>query len=134
MYSDYPRTKWNQRFRDKQAKLNISHHNYAHVVHTTAKQIISRRGKNRNVFEISKDEKCMAKRKNYCFSLLNMQMCGLLQFYKGSRGVYHKCANLIYFFCINILITNKNPYMRQLLLQITVWEVKGARNGKTVHD
>ena len=23
--------------------------------------------------------------------------------------------------------------MRQLLLQITVWEVKGARNGKTVH-
>ena len=38
------------------------------------------------------------------------------------------------FFCINILITNKNPYMRQLLLQITVWEVKGARKGKTVHD
>ena len=24
--------------------------------------------------------------------------------------------------------------MRQLLLQITVWEVKGARKGKTVHD
>ena len=24
--------------------------------------------------------------------------------------------------------------MRQLLLQITIWEVKGARNGKTVHD
>ena len=24
--------------------------------------------------------------------------------------------------------------MRQLLLQITVWEVKGARNGKTMHD
>ena len=38
------------------------------------------------------------------------------------------------FFCINILITNKNPYMRQLLLQMTVWAVKGARNGKTVHD
>ena len=38
------------------------------------------------------------------------------------------------FFCINILITNKNPYMRQLLLQISVWEVKGARNGKTVYD
>ena len=56
---------------------------------------------------------------------------GLLQFCKGSRGVYHKCANLFIFFCINILITNKNPYMRPLLLQITVWEVKGARNGKT---
>ena len=24
--------------------------------------------------------------------------------------------------------------MRQLLLHITVWEVKGARNGTTVHD
>ena len=35
---------------------------------------------------------------------------------------------------MNIQITNKNPYMRQLLLQITVWEVKGGRNGKTVHD
>ena len=34
------------------------------------------------------------------------------------------------FFCINILITNENPYMRQLLLRITVWEVKGARKGE----
>ena len=50
--------------------------------------------------------------------------------YEGSRGVYHKCANLIYFFCINILITNNNPYMRQLLLQITVWEVKGHETGR----
>ena len=32
-------------------------------------------------------------------------------------------------FCTNILITNKNPYMRPLLLQITVWEVKGALKG-----
>ena len=39
-----------------------------------------------------------------------------------------------YFFCINILITNRYPYMRPLLLQIIVWGVKGARNGKTVHD
>ena len=23
---------------------------------------------------------------------------GLLQFYKGSRGIYHKCVNLIHFF------------------------------------
>ena len=33
------------------------------------------------------------------------------------------------FFCINILITIKNPYMRPLLLQITVCEVKGALKG-----
>ena len=35
--------------------------------------------------------------------------------------------------CINILITNKNPYMGPLLVEITVWEVKGAQNGKTVY-
>ena len=39
----------------------------------------------------------------------------------------------IFFFGINILTRNKNPYMRPLLLEITVWEVKGERNGKTVH-
>ena len=36
-------------------------------------------------------------------------------------------------FCINILITNKDTYMRPLLLQIAVLEVKGAVNGKTVY-
>ena len=30
----------------KKTKLDICHHNYAHVVHTTAKQVISRRRKN----------------------------------------------------------------------------------------
>ena len=34
---------------------------YAHVVHTTAKQVISRRRKNENVYEISKTEKCTRK-------------------------------------------------------------------------
>ena len=43
-------------------------------------------------------------------------------------------VQISFIFCINILVTNKNPYMRQLPLQITIWEVKGARNGKTVHD
>ena len=38
---------------------------YAHVVHTTAKQVISRRRKNENVLKMSKDEKCTRKaRKN----------------------------------------------------------------------
>jgi len=35
---------------------------------------------------------------------------------------------------INTLTTNENPYMRQPLPQTTVWEVEGARKGKTVHD
>ena len=34
---------------------------YAHVVHTTAKQVISRRRKNENVYKISKTEKCTCK-------------------------------------------------------------------------
>ena len=50
------------------------------------------------------------------------------------QEVYTTNVQINLYFCINILITNKNPYMRQLLLQITVWEVKEARNGKTVHD
>ena len=41
----------NQRFRDKKIKLNICHP-YAEVVHTTAKQVISCRGKNENVCEM----------------------------------------------------------------------------------
>ena len=44
--------------------------------------------------------------------------------------------NVQFFFFLHQYSDNKqkNPYMRPLLLQITVWEVKGARNGKTVHD
>ena len=34
---------------------------YAHVVHTTAIQVISRRRKNENVFKMSKNEKCTCK-------------------------------------------------------------------------
>ena len=34
---------------------------YAHVVHTTAKLVISRRRKNENVYKMSKNEKCTCK-------------------------------------------------------------------------
>ena len=43
------------------------------------------------------------------------------------KGVYSINVQIYYYFCINILITNTNPYMRPLLLQITVWKVKGTR-------
>ena len=49
---------------------------YAHVVHTTAKQVISRRRKKKNVYKMSKDEKCTCKACK--FSLSNMQICGVL--------------------------------------------------------
>ena len=51
---------WNQRLGHKRTKLNICHH-MLHVVHTTAKQVISRRKKNENVFKMSKDEKYTCK-------------------------------------------------------------------------
>ena len=44
---------------------------YAHVVHTTAKQVISRRRKNENVFKMSKDEKMHVQSvQKYCFFIV----------------------------------------------------------------
>ena len=51
---------------------------YAHVVHTTAKQIISHHRKNENVFKMSKDEKCTCKAcKNAVF---HCQICKFVGF------------------------------------------------------
>ena len=48
---------WNQRLGHKEDKIeHLS--SYAHVVHTTAKPLISRSRKNENVFKMSKDAKC----------------------------------------------------------------------------
>ena len=47
---------WNQCFRDKKTKLKL----YL-LSHTTAKQVISRRGENENICEISTNEKCTCK-------------------------------------------------------------------------
>ena len=51
---------------------------YVHVVHTTAKQVISRRRKNENVFKMSKDEKCTCKAcKNIVF---HCRICKFVRF------------------------------------------------------
>ena len=48
-------------------------------VHTAAKQVISRHGKNQNVCEMSKNQKMHVQSvQNYCFSFLNMQICDVL--------------------------------------------------------
>ena len=50
----------------------------AHVVHTTAKQVISRRRKNKNVYKMSKKWKCMCKAcKNTVF---HCQICKFVGF------------------------------------------------------
>ena len=75
MCSNYPEIKLEPALGTEEGKIeHLS--SYAHVVDTTAKQVISRRRKNENVFKMSKDEKCTCKAcKKYCFSLSNMQIC-----------------------------------------------------------
>ena len=57
---------------------------YADVVHTTAKQVISRRRKNENVFKMSKDEICTCKAcKNTVF---HCQICKFMRFLLSSSS------------------------------------------------
>ena len=51
---------------------------YAHVVHTTAKQVISRRRKNEKIFKMSKDEKCTYKACKT--AVLHCQICKFVGF------------------------------------------------------
>ena len=66
---------WNQRLGQEDKIEHLS--SYAHVVHTTAKQVISCRRKNENVCKMSKNGKCTCKACEYCFWLSNMQICGV---------------------------------------------------------
>ena len=66
----------NQRFgQDKIEHLS----SYAHVVHTTAKKVISRHRKNEDVFKMSKDENCTCKAcKNTVFRCQICKFVGVL--------------------------------------------------------
>ena len=59
MCSNYPRIQLEPALQRSGKIQHLS--SYAHVVHTTAKQVISRRGKNENVCEMYKNEKCTCK-------------------------------------------------------------------------
>ena len=62
-----------------------------HVVHTTAKQVISRRRKNENVFKMSKHEKCTCKAcKNTVF---HCQICKFVGFLLLSSSWLLKLRN-----------------------------------------
>ena len=68
---------------------------YAHVGHTTAKQVFSRRRKNENVFKMSKDERCTCKAcKNTVFYC---QICPRVQTSKYPR-VFEICL-VVTFLC-----------------------------------
>ena len=75
MFSNYPGIKlepvlqmWGDKIKDLLS--------YAHVVHTTAKKVISHHGKNKNAFEMCKNEKMHLQK--HCSSLSNMQICDVL--------------------------------------------------------
>ena len=66
---------WNQPFRDKRTKFKICHHMLESSTDTTAKQVISRRGKNEDVCEMSQMKNCTCNSvQTSYFSLLNMQV------------------------------------------------------------
>ena len=61
----------------------------AHVVHTRGKQVISCRRKDENGCEMYKNEKMHVQSLlNYCFSLLNMEICDFLVMV-GEMVPYH---------------------------------------------
>ena len=66
---------------DLEVKVNkIDHHlsSHAHVVHTAAKQVISRRGKNEKVCEMCKNEKCTCRA---CKTIVfHYQICKFMTF------------------------------------------------------
>ena len=70
---------WYQRFgykTEKKKNANLSSSTYA--VHASTKQIISRRVKNENGYEMHENEYRTSKAcKDCCFSLLNLQICGV---------------------------------------------------------
>ena len=64
---------------------------YAHVIHTSAKQVISSRRKNENVLKMSKDEKCTCKAcKNTVF---HCQICKFVEFLLPSSSRFLKLPN-----------------------------------------
>ena len=90
MCSNYPGIKLEPALGTQEDKIeHLS--SYAHVVHTTAKQVISSRRKNENVFKMSKDDNCTCKAcKNTVF---HCQICKLKTFLLPSFFIKKCCLN-----------------------------------------
>ena len=104
---------WNQRLgQDKIEHLS----SYAHVVHTTAKKVISRHRKNENAFKMSKEEKCTRKAcKNTVF---HCQICKFVGFVLPLSSWLLSATRRTHCFCIlNIATTvpfGRTIFVRQL--------------------
>ena len=68
---------------------------FAHVVHITAKQVISRRRKNESVYKMSKNEKCTCKAcKNTVFHCQICKFMGFLLQYTEYDGAVASSRNI----------------------------------------
>ena len=91
MCSNYPGIKLEPALGTQEDKIeHLS--SYAHVVHTTAKQVISSLRKNENVFKMSKDEKCTCKacKNTHC------QICKFVGFLLSSSSWLLKLPNVVF--------------------------------------
>ena len=92
MCSNYPGIKLEPALGTLEDKIEYLS-SYAHVVHTTARQVISRRGKNENVYKMSKNEKCTCKAcKNTVF---HCQLCKFVGFLLPSSSWLLKLPNIV---------------------------------------
>ena len=69
---------WDKRLGHKKTKIIEHLSSYVDVVHTSAKQVISRRRKNENVFKMSKEEICTCKA--YKNAVFHCQICKFVGF------------------------------------------------------
>ena len=125
MCANYPGIKLEpalQRLKDKIEHLS----SYAHVVHTTAKQVISRRGKNENadVCEMSKNEKCTCKA---CKTIVfHCQICKFVTFLLPSLWWLLKLPNKSWVTDVNKL--NFQQYLLNVFFKVQLNEVKARGN------
>ena len=93
MCSNYPEIKLEPAFETLEDKIeHLS--SCAYVVHTTAKQVISRRRKNENVFKMSKDEKCTCKACKACKdTVFHCKICKFVGFFLPSSSWLLKLPN-----------------------------------------
>ena len=119
MCSNYPEIKSESALGTLEDKIeHLS--SYAHVVHATAKQVISRRRKNENVYKMSKNEKCTCKN-----TICHCQICKFVGFLLPSSSwlltfaddVPMKTLNLTNIFLTSVLLyTNRNQRLEQTCL------------------
>ena len=121
MCSNYPEIKLESALGTLEDKIeHLS--SYAHVVHTTAKQVISCRRKNEKVFKMSKGEKCTCKAcRNTVF---HCQICKFVGFLWPSSSWLLELPNVIErmrlkHFSLQCMLNNLENIPQQIIKRFT---------------